>query len=433
MLGRGFLVRKRSPIGFVDIKVDTTVKQKGILIVIPVPFRSKGNELFFESQACNGLERWADNFDSVIVAAPTIPEELAEQKQTIWRNTATLAKPERFELVPLPWAYSLSKFLSCYRSVRASLAALISRCRYLQFAIGGLFGDWAAVAALEARKQGREYAVHTDVVRYKATLELARGRKLKTQVKARVLSTLMEHYHKWIIKNCALGLFHGHDCYSAYSPFCDNSYLIHDIHLKASNGISNLELSEKIERTASDQTIRICYAGRIDSMKAPLDWVQAIGRARDLGVNLHATWMGDGPLLDEMKAIITSLKLNSCIELTGFERNRDELLTRIRESHLMLFTHVTQESPRCLIESLVCGTPIIGYGSRYCEDLIKDFGGGRFVPVKDWKQLGDLVVTLSKDRQHLSQLIKQAGDNGTRFNDEAVFRERSESIKKHLP
>jgi hypothetical protein len=53
--------------------------------------------------------------------------------------------------------------------------------------------------------------------------------------------------------------------------------------------------------------------------------------------------------------------------------------------------------------------------------------------VKDWKQLGDLVVTLSKDRQHLSQLIKQAGDNGTRFNDEAVFRERSESIKKHLP
>lgn len=55
------------------------------------------------------------------------------------------------------------------------------------------------------------------------------------------------------------------------------------------------------------------------------------------------------------------------------------------------------------------------------------------MPMKDWKQLGDLVVTLSKDRQLLSQLIKEAGENGTRFNDEAIFHERSELLKKHLP
>jgi len=68
----------------------------------------------------------------------------------------------------------------------------------------------------------------------------------------------------------------------------------------------------------------------------------------------------------------------------------------------MLFTHVTPESPRCLVESLTCGTPIIGYQSRYCEDLVKDFGGGTFVPVQDWKQLGELLYTLSKARQFLS-------------------------------
>lgn len=407
--------------------------QKGMLLVLPVPFRAKGNQLFFESQACNGLERWADNFESVVVAAPVMPESLAEQDKTMtWRNTATLANPKRFELVPLPWAYSLLKFLSCYSSVRASLAALISRCRYLQFAIGGLFGDWAAVAALEAHKQGRAYAVHTDRVEHEVILQVTRGARLRTRMKARVLAPLMASYHKWIIKNCALGLWHGEDCYSAYSPFCDRSYLIHDIHTKPSDSISDIEVSEKIKRAKSDQTIRICYAGRIDPMKAPIDWVQAIGRARDLGVNLHATWMGDGVLLDAMKATIANRGLNSSIELIGFEGDRDKLLKRIRESHIMLFTHITQESPRCLIESLVCGTPIIGYQSRYPEDLVKDFGGGMFVPMKDWKQLGDLLSTLSKDRQRLSQLILQAGENGTRFNDEAVFHERSELIKKVL-
>ena len=168
-------------------------------------------------------------------------------------------------------------------------------------------------------------------------------------------------------------------------------------------------------------------------MKAPMEWVQAVGRARDLGANLQATWIGDGVLLDGMKALIANQDLNSVIELTGFEQNRDKLLKRIRESHIMLFTHVTQESPRCLIESLVCRTPIIGYQNRYSEHLVKDFGGGMFVPMNDWKKLGALVAALSKDRQRLLQMIKEAGKNGSRFNDEAVFHKRSELIKKYLP
>lgn len=405
-----------------------------MFLVVPVPFLAKGNQLFYESQACHGLEQWGDNFESVILAAPTIPEALAAQNKTMtWRDTATLADPKRFELVPLPWAYSPLKFLYCYSSVRASMGQLISRCRYLQFAIGGLIGDWAAVAALEAHKQGRPYAIHADRVEHKVSLQVTKGAKLGTQIKARVLAPLMASYHKSIIKNSDLGLWNGQDCYTAYSPFCDRSYLIYDLHTKASDGISDAELSEKIKRATSDQTIRICYAGRIDPMKAPLDWVQAIARARDLGADIHATWLGDGVLFDQMKAMIDKLGLNFCIKLTGFESNRDKVLKIIRQSHLMLFTHVTPESPRCLIESLVCGTPIVGYRSQYPENLVKDFGGGMFVPMNDWKQLGELLVTLSRERQRLSKLIEEAGKNGTRFNDEAVFHQRSELIKKHLP
>lgn len=409
------------------------MKQKGMLLVLPVPFRAKGNQLFFESQACNGLEQWADNFESLIVAAPLMPELLVEQEKTIiWRNTAMLAKPQRFELVPLPWAYSLPKFLACYSSVRASLAALISRCHYLQFAIGGLIGDWGAIAALEAHKQRRAYAVHTDRVEHNVILQVTKEARLQTRMKARVVSPLMATYHKWIIKNCTLGLWHGNDCYSAYSPFCDHSHLIHNIHLKPSDCISKKDVSEKIKHATSDQTIRICYVGRIDPMKAPMDWVQAVGRARDLGVNLHATWIGTGALLNEMKAMIANLGLASLIKLLGFERNRDKLLKKVRESHIMLFTHVTPESPRCLIESLACGTPIVGYQSSYAEDLVKEFGGGIFVPIKDWKKLGELLATLSKDRQLLSRVTQEAATNGTRFNDKAVFEERSELIKTYL-
>jgi len=217
-----------------------------MLLVLPVPFLVQGNKLFFETQACNGLERWADNFESVVVAAPTIPESLAAKDNMMtWRDTATLFGAERFELVPLPWAYSIPDFLSSYSLVRAELAALISRCCYLQFAISGLIGDWAAVAALVAHKQRRAYAIHTDRVEHEVLKQATRGTRAITQLKARVVALLIANYHKSIIQNCALGLWHGNDCYTAYSPFCDRSHLIHNIHLKPQDRISVPELVQK--------------------------------------------------------------------------------------------------------------------------------------------------------------------------------------------
>lgn len=409
------------------------MEQQGLLLVLPVPFRVKDNRVLFESQACNGLERWGDNFDKVVVAAPVLPEDLAERdKMMTWRDTATLTDRDRFELVPLPWAYSLSKFLKTYRSTRTSLAALISRCRYLQFALGGLWGDWAAVAALEARQQNRSYAIHTDRVEHEVMLRSTQKASLIKRLKARFLAPLMAKYHQNIIRDCTLGLWHGNDCNRAYSRFCQNSYLIHNIHLKPSECISQEALIQKSDLVKDENTLKICYAGRIEPMKAPLDWVKAISQARELGVNLQATWMGDGTLFARMKQLIVELKLEDCLHLSGLIRDRAQLLQQIRKSHLMLFTHITPESPRCLLESLVCGTPIIGYQSEFAQDLVKDYGGGQFVGVGDWQQLGTLIERLSQDRMLLAQLIQQAGRNGTRFNDESVFRDRSELIKKYL-
>lgn len=406
-------------------------RQKGLLLVLPVPFLLKGDRIFVESQAFNGLERWADNFGSVVVAAPIISEYLADRDKTMtWRDTVTLAASERFELVPLPWAYSLPKFIACYPSVRKTLAALMARCRYLQFAIGGLWGDWAAVAAMEARKQKRAYAIHTDRVEHQVMLQVAKDAKLPKKIKAKVLSPLMAKYHQWIISHCNLGLWHGDDCYAAYSPFCSNSHLIHDIHLKPSDSISETELTEKCDRVFDEKILRICYAGRMEAMKAPLEWVRAIGVARDLGVNLEAIWMGDGSLYEQVKELVNELGLENYIGLSGFESDRDKLLQTIKKSHIMLFTHITPESPRCLIESLICGTPIVGYQSNYAEDLVKDRSGGVFVPLQNWQELGQAIASLWQNRQNLARLIQAAGVNGKRFNDEAVFLERSELIKK---
>jgi glycosyltransferase involved in cell wall biosynthesis len=403
-----------------------------MLLVLPAPFCIQDGKLMFELQACNGVEQWADHFGKVVVVAPLLPDDIVVREKTlVWRDTATLAQPDRFELVPVPWAYTIKLFIQHYGATRQRLAELIDRCQYLQFPLGGLFGDWGAVAAIEAHRQQRPFAIHTDLVEDKVIAQLSEGKDWKRQVKGQIFSLIAKNYYGWIIQRSSLALLHGEDCHAAYSPLCRKSFLVHDTHTKPEDAISDEALAQKLKAIPTDRTLRIGYAGRMVPMKAPLDWVRAIGRAKELGVEVEATWLGDGALRDQVQELVTELGLEDCIELAGYEDDRDKVLQRLQSAHLMLFTHVTAESPRCLIEAFVSGTAIVGYYSRYAEELIHD-GGGVLVPVHDWQQLGERLRDLWSDRAGLEQLVEGAAAKRSRFSDEVVFRERSELIKRHL-
>ncbi len=102
----------------------------------------------------------------------------------------------------------------------------------------------------------------------------------------------------------------------------------------------------------------------------------------------------------------------------------------MRDAHLMLFCHLTPESPRCLIEALVSGTPIVGYGSAYPEDLIAGHGGGVLTPMRPAPLAAELV-RLSGDRAALADLMGRAAQDGHDMNDEAVFAHRAALMKQY--
>ncbi len=123
------------------------------LLVLPVPMRISDGKILFEQQACNGVDRWADHFNTLIVAAPCIPEGLAKERRTMgWRDVREIPSIDRIEFIPLPWATRSLPFAKVYRQGRRILRQLIGRSHYLQFALGNLWGDWATVAARQARR-----------------------------------------------------------------------------------------------------------------------------------------------------------------------------------------------------------------------------------------------------------------------------------------
>jgi glycosyltransferase involved in cell wall biosynthesis len=98
-----------------------------------------------------------------------------------------------------------------------------------------------------------------------------------------------------------------------------------------------------------------------------------------------------------------------------------------------VFCHNTPESPRCLLESLMSGVPLVGYSSAFAQDLVAADGGGDFVPIGDVAGLAAAIAHQARDTALRHQNTLAARRSGERFSDEAVFAHRSELIKHHLP
>lgn len=404
-----------------------------LLIYAPVPlFRAADGGFLLEDQACNGLRLWAESFDRVIALMPV---ETGTPPGT-WVPLSRIGPAAaRIEIVPLPAAWTLRRFLPALPEARRKIRDAIARSDRIGFAIGGLVGDWGAVAALEAQRMGRPYYIWTDRVESAVTrFAASHAPRWKTRIKARLTHRPMAALERFLIRRAALGLFHGHETFEHYAPFCRNPQLVHDIHLKPEDHLPEAAAAAKQAEAAQGQgPLRVLYVGRADPMKGALDWVEAVAGAVQQGADIEAEWFGAGPDLEAMWARVAALGLQDRLRLPGMVTDRAAVLAALRRAQVFLFCHRTPESPRCLIEALASATPIIGYDGGFARDLIARNGGGLLVPMGDAAALAAALAGLAADRGRVAGLIGRAALDRAGFDDETVFRHRSEMIRAHLP
>lgn len=401
-----------------------------LLIYISVPFYRSGDVFLLEDQACNGLRLWAENFERLIVVVPVA--EGVPPTSWVPVGEAIGAAAERIEFVTLPEAYRPDRFLRALPDAVPRLREAIRRADYLGFAIGGLFGDWGSVGAYLAYRMGLPFYVWTDRVESEVVRVASRSGPWKRRVQAALTHRPMAWLERYLIRRADLGMFHGRETFETYAPWSRNPQVVHDIHISKADHIAPETLAAKIA-ALREGPLRICYMGRADRMKGPHDWLDVLEGLERAGVAFEATWLGEGTELEVMRARVATGPLNGRVSLPGFMRDRAAVVETLRAAHLMLFCHKTPESPRCLIEALTSGTPIVGYDSAFPRDLVAGAGGGRLVPRDDVAALTRAVTALAADRGALAGLVQAAAEDGAQFDDVSVFRHRAEIIRAHLP
>ena len=114
---------------------------------------------------------------------------------------------------------------------------------------------------------------------------------------------------------------------------------------------------------------------------------------------------GDGPLLETIKEELKSKNLDNVIQMLGFRRDINEIISACDVGILMSYR---EGLPRNIMELMAFGKPVIGTNIRGIRDLIEDGVNGYLVEVGDFMQTYYALNTLMNDEDLLNKMSKNS-------------------------
>jgi colanic acid/amylovoran biosynthesis glycosyltransferase len=156
--------------------------------------------------------------------------------------------------------------------------------------------------------------------------------------------------------------------------------------------------------------LKVLFVGRMVEKKAPEVLVKALAEVRTQGVAAEATFIGDGPLLDKVKALAALLKVPArFLGVQGADVVRHEL----EDSRLFCLPSVRASSgdseglPMVLLEAQASGVPVVtsAVGGRD-EGMLPGETGLSF-PEGDEQALARAMLTLLPDTTTLQAMANR--------------------------
>ncbi|MBV8601828.1 MAG: glycosyltransferase [Candidatus Eremiobacteraeota bacterium] len=150
-----------------------------------------------------------------------------------------------------------------------------------------------------------------------------------------------------------------------------------------------------------EELVVLC-AAELRPVKGHAILLDALARAREMGVPIRAVLAGIGPLEEEIRAQIARLGLDRCVRLEGYV-SHGALLERIvrGEFDAVVLASIAQGDlkegiPVILIEAMAAGVPVVATKSGAIPELLEP-SRGTVVPCGDAVALANAFVELARD------------------------------------
>jgi glycosyltransferase involved in cell wall biosynthesis len=173
--------------------------------------------------------------------------------------------------------------------------------------------------------------------------------------------------------------------------------------------------------TTSYSPVRIFYTGRLAEGKNLLRWIEIASKLLNVLPELEFNIYGDGELKGRMLDLINQKNLSRKIFLHGF---RSDIENVYRENDLLLFLSEFESFGNVVVESILCGTPVIASRIPSMEEIFKDYP--EFLVNLD-EELPDSIL---KKLEQYSMLKESASKASKEFAERFSFEKHIKELEK---
>ena len=158
----------------------------------------------------------------------------------------------------------------------------------------------------------------------------------------------------------------------------------------------------RVQRKQHEGASRVLFVGSLSAEKDPVAAVTAFAVAAE-EADLELTVVGDGPLLDKARHVVSARRLERRIEFAG---GVADITPYLAWADVLLLTSKTEGLPGVLIEAAAAGLPAIAYDVGAVDEVIEDGSSGIVIRDRTIESAARALVMLAGD----ADLQQRLGD-----------------------
>ena len=163
------------------------------------------------------------------------------------------------------------------------------------------------------------------------------------------------------------------------------------------NGVDLTEIDAALaslpQANSPDQDSPIIgFIGQMIPRKGIPDLIEVFDQIYQAQPNLRLQLLGDGSQRSELERQAAQLKSVNAIEFLGFRSDRLELLSKFS---LFVMTSSLEGIPRCMMEAMAVGIPVVAYDIPGVDQLVEHGKTGLLAPFGDKAALAALFRELT--------------------------------------
>lgn len=171
--------------------------------------------------------------------------------------------------------------------------------------------------------------------------------------------------------------------------------------------LSKFELKNSREIS---QELKIIYVGRLVNGKNLDKWINTAEDLLKRGVNATFELYGAGPFEEEVKHWIEGMNLNEKIKIKGYIKNIEEVY---KNADLLLFLSAYESFGNVVVESILCGTPVITLNIPSMKEIFKDHA--EFLIENDQNYKEAIYSKIKSISELKASAVKTSSDFAKRF------------------